>query len=85
MGVWKNLGAELAKNAEVDKWKGMSPALAVCGNKPNEVVYQNHWSYIVKQRVIGKYEGVLCGRSENRIIKGGCHLVSLNVKFRADV
>ncbi|KAK3172320.1 hypothetical protein OEA41_005641 [Lepraria neglecta] len=50
MGVWKNLGAEFVKNAEVNKWKGMSPSLAVCGDKPNEVVYQNYWWYIVKQR-----------------------------------
>jgi splicing suppressor protein 51 len=50
MGVWKNLGAEFAKNAEVNKWKGMSPSLVVCGDKPNEVIYQNHWWYIVKQR-----------------------------------
>lgn len=50
MGTWKNLGAEFVKNAEVNKWKGMSPSLAVCGDKPNEVGYQNHWWYIVKQR-----------------------------------
>ena len=50
MGVWKNLGAEFVKNAEVNKWKGMSPSLVVCGDKPNEVVYQNYWWYIVKQR-----------------------------------
>ena len=50
MGVWKNLGVEFVKNAEVNKWKGMSPSLGVCGDKPNEVSYQNHWWYIVKQR-----------------------------------
>lgn len=50
MGVWKNLGAEFVKNAEVNKWKGMSPSLGVCGDKPNEVIYQNHWWYIVQQR-----------------------------------
>jgi mitochondrial splicing suppressor protein 51 len=50
MGVWKNLGTEFVKNAEVNKWKGMSPSLTVCGDKPNEVVYQNYWWYIVKQR-----------------------------------
>jgi splicing suppressor protein 51 len=48
MGIWKNLGAEL--NAEVNKWKGMSPSLTTCGDKPNEVVYQNYWWYIVKQK-----------------------------------
>ena len=50
MGVWKNLGAECVKNAEVNKWKGMSPSLTACGDKPNEVTYKNHWWYIVKQR-----------------------------------
>ena len=50
MGVWKNMGAEFVKNAEVNKWKGMSPSLAICGDKPNEVVYQNYWWYIVKQK-----------------------------------
>jgi splicing suppressor protein 51 len=50
MGVWKNLGAEFVKNAEVNKWKGMSPSLVVCGDKPNEVNYRNYWWYIVKQR-----------------------------------
>jgi splicing suppressor protein 51 len=50
MGVWKNLGAEFVKNAEVNKWKGMSPSLVVCGDKPNEVSYQNYWWYVVKQR-----------------------------------
>ena len=49
-GVWKNLGAEFVKNTEVNKWKGMSPSLGVCGDKPNEVDYQNYWWYIVKQR-----------------------------------
>lgn len=48
MGVWKNLGAEFVKNAEVNKWKGMSPSLVVCGDKPNETSYRNHWWYIVK-------------------------------------
>ena len=50
MRVWKNLGARFVKNAEVNKWKGMSPSLGVCGDKPNEVTYQNYWWYIVKQR-----------------------------------
>lgn len=50
MGIWKNLGAEFVKNAEVNKWKGMSPSLVTCGDKPNEVAYQNHWWYIVKQK-----------------------------------
>ncbi len=50
MEIWKNLGAEFAKNAEVNKWKGMSPSLGVCGDKPNEISYQNYWWYIVKQR-----------------------------------
>jgi len=50
MRVWKNLGARFVKNAEVNKWKGMSPSLGVCGDKPNEVSYQNYWWYIVKQR-----------------------------------
>ncbi len=50
MRVWKSLGAEFVKNAEVNKWKGMSPWLTVCGDKPNEVTYPNHWWYIVKQR-----------------------------------
>lgn len=49
MGVWKNLEARFVKNAEVNKWKGMSPSLTVCGDKPNEVVYQNYWWYIVKE------------------------------------
>jgi splicing suppressor protein 51 len=49
MGVWKNLGAKFVKNPEVNKWKGMSPSLSVCGDKPNEVTYINHWWYIVKQ------------------------------------
>ena len=50
MRVWKNLGARFVKNAEVNKWKGMSPSLGVCGDKPNEVSYRNYWWYIVKQR-----------------------------------
>ncbi|KAF2788999.1 hypothetical protein K505DRAFT_254250 [Melanomma pulvis-pyrius CBS 109.77] len=49
MGVWKYLGAEFVKNAEVNKWKGMTPSLGVCGDKPNEVTYRNNWWYIVKQ------------------------------------
>lgn len=48
VGVWKNLGAEFVINAKVNRWKGMSPSLAVCGNKPNEVLYRNHWWYIVE-------------------------------------
>lgn len=50
MAMWKNLGAGFVKNAEVNRWKGMSPSLGVCGDKPNEVSYQNYWWYIVKQR-----------------------------------
>jgi mitochondrial splicing suppressor protein 51 len=50
MEVWKNLGAQFVKNAEVNKWKGMSPSLTVCGDKPNEVTYRNYWWYIVKQK-----------------------------------
>lgn len=50
MKIWKILGAEFVENAEISKWKGMSPSLAVCGHKPNEVVYQNYWWYIVKER-----------------------------------
>lgn len=46
----KNLGARFVKDAEVNKWKGMSPSLTVCGDKPNEVTYPNHWWYIVKER-----------------------------------
>jgi len=30
-------------------------------------------------KVIGKYAGLLCGRNENGLVKGGCHLVSLDV------
>ena len=74
MKVWKNLRAEFMKNAEVNKWKGMSLLLAVCEDKLNEVVYQNYW-----------YEGLLCGKNKNRFIKRGFHLVSFDVKFRADV
>ncbi|KAH8600065.1 hypothetical protein B0O99DRAFT_668679 [Bisporella sp. PMI_857] len=48
--VWKDLGGKFVKNAEINKWKGMSSSLVVCGDKPNEVFYQNHWWYIVKQR-----------------------------------
>lgn len=50
MRVWNDLGAKFVKNAEVNKWKGMSPSLVVCGEKPNEVSYKNHWWYIVKQK-----------------------------------
>ena len=57
MGVWKDLGAEFVKDAEVNKWKGMSPSLGVCGDKPNEVMYQNYWWYIVKQRQLGNSKG----------------------------
>ena len=53
MGVWKNLGAEFAQNAEENKWRGMSPRLTACGDKPNEIIYQNHWWYIVKKRRLG--------------------------------
>jgi splicing suppressor protein 51 len=53
MGIWKNLGAEFVKNAEVNKWKGMSPSLTACGDKPNEIIYQNYWWYIVKQKRLG--------------------------------
>ena len=61
MGVWKRLGAEFAKKAEINKWKGMSPSLGVCGDKPNEVLYPNYWWYIVKAKVNGKYEELLRG------------------------
>ena len=50
MIIWNYLGADFMKNAEVNKWKGMSPSLGVCGDKPNEVIYENHCWYIVKQR-----------------------------------
>lgn len=50
MAMWKNLGTGFVKNAEVNRWKGMSPSLGVCGDKSNEVSYQNYWWYIVKQR-----------------------------------
>ena len=50
MRLWKSLGAEFVKKAEVNKWKGMSPSLGVCGDEPSEILYQNHWWYIVKQR-----------------------------------
>lgn len=48
MQIWKDLGVEFLKHPEVNQWKGMSPSLAVCGDKPNEVIYQNYWWYIVK-------------------------------------
>ena len=57
MKIWKDLGAEFVQNAEVNKWKGMSPSLGVCGDKPNEVIYKNHWWYC-ETKVIGKYEGL---------------------------
>ena len=57
MGVWKDLGAKFVKDAEVKKWKGMSPSLGVCGDKPNEIIYQNYWWYILKQRRLGNKEG----------------------------
>jgi splicing suppressor protein 51 len=41
--VWKDPRAELIRHAEVNKWKGMSPSLVVCGDKPNEVTYRNNW------------------------------------------
>ncbi|CAG8953829.1 hypothetical protein HYFRA_00006721 [Hymenoscyphus fraxineus] len=50
MMIWKSLGARFVKDAEVNKWKGMSPSLTVCGVEPNEVIYQNHWWYIVRQQ-----------------------------------
>ena len=50
MCVWKDLGAELVKNPDMNKWKGMSPSFGIYADKPNEVEYQNHWWYIVKQR-----------------------------------
>jgi splicing suppressor protein 51 len=53
MRVWKNLRARFVKNAEVNKWKGMSPSLVVCGDKPNEVTYRNYWWYIVEERCLG--------------------------------
>ncbi|KAI9647175.1 hypothetical protein NHQ30_003558 [Ciborinia camelliae] len=48
MVLWKLLGAGFLKNAEINKWKGMTPALGVCGDRPNEVSYDNYWWYIVK-------------------------------------
>jgi splicing suppressor protein 51 len=48
--VWNDLRAEFIRHAEVHKWKGMSPSLVVCGDKPNEVTYRNHRWYIVKHR-----------------------------------
>jgi splicing suppressor protein 51 len=53
MGIWKSFGAEFVKNAEVNKWKGMSPSLTACGVKPNEVSYPNYWWYLVRQRWLG--------------------------------
>jgi splicing suppressor protein 51 len=50
MGVWKDLRAEFVRHTEVNKWKGMSPSLVVCGDQPNEITYRNYWWYIVKQR-----------------------------------
>ncbi|KAL5415466.1 hypothetical protein PMIN04_008536 [Paraphaeosphaeria minitans] len=50
MRIWKRLSAGFVKKAEVNRWKGMSPSLAVCADKPNEVTYVNYWWYIVKQR-----------------------------------
>jgi splicing suppressor protein 51 len=50
IAVWKDLEARFVRHSEVNKWKGMSPSLIVCGDKPNEVSYSNHWWYIVKQR-----------------------------------
>ena len=50
MGLWKNLGAKFVKNADVNKWKGMSPLLVFSGDKPNEISYNNYWWYIVKQK-----------------------------------
>jgi splicing suppressor protein 51 len=52
MRVWKALGAKFGKNAEINKWKGLSPRLTMCGDKStelNEVYYQNNWWYIVEQ------------------------------------
>lgn len=48
--AWHALGAEFAQSAEVNKWKGMTPSIIVCGDKPNEISYVNHWWYIVKHR-----------------------------------
>ncbi|CAG8976286.1 hypothetical protein HYALB_00011771 [Hymenoscyphus albidus] len=50
MRVWKSLGARFVKDAEVNKWKEISPSLTVCGVEPNEVIYQNNWWYIVRQQ-----------------------------------
>ncbi|KAF2652870.1 hypothetical protein K491DRAFT_662982 [Lophiostoma macrostomum CBS 122681] len=50
MEIWKSLGAAFVRNAEVNKWKGMSPSLVVYGDRPNEVSYRNHWWYIVEQK-----------------------------------
>ncbi|KAJ8060156.1 hypothetical protein OCU04_010505 [Sclerotinia nivalis] len=48
--VLKELGAEFVRGPEVNKWKGMSPSLGLCGEKPNEIHYQNYWWYIVKSK-----------------------------------
>ena len=53
MHVWKELGVEFIQNAEINKWKGMSPSLAMGGDRPNEVIYRNYWWYIVKARYLG--------------------------------
>jgi splicing suppressor protein 51 len=50
MAVWKDLGAEIAKQPEINTWRGMSPSLTYGQAKPNEVWYLNGWWYIVKQR-----------------------------------
>ena len=31
-------------------------------------------------KVTGKYAGLLCGRNENGLVKGGCHLASLDAQ-----
>lgn len=32
----------LVTRAEVNKWKGMSPSLVVCGERPNEVDFKDY-------------------------------------------
>jgi len=69
MGIWKNLGAEFVKSAEVNKWKGMSPSLAACGDKPNEVIYQNYWWYIVKERWLGIWRVIAWKEREWELVR----------------
>jgi splicing suppressor protein 51 len=50
MAVWRDLVAGIAKQPEINTWRGMSPSLTYEQAKPNEVWYLNGWWYIVKQR-----------------------------------